>query len=549
MTHNFNTTFDENNEIHNYIDELLSFLNKIFNDYNNKIIKRKRLLDFYDLFFYLLYFNSSINETHRSSNYNFNVKNNKTVSENAFINRLVKLDFNHIKDINDQFINFYYTLFKIDINKITTASDGSEIKLLSSLNQHFKLNKNSHYTNATISCIYDVDNNFPLFMNIQKSFNEVNNLLKQMNDNVISKYKYKITNITDRGYDSNKLIEFYLANDISFVSRITKNNKYVNHINNNDNNNGNNFDVNFNNKNYKLKIIKYTNLNKPDIKESKTELIDKIKNIDIKINNEKNELITINKIYDDLSIENKIELKKMKLPNLNKYNLNIIKKKINKNRILKSINQNKIKNIKNKIDELNLEKNKLKSKYEKIETYEHSDFYIITNNLKYTLNELKSIYKKRWCVETSFKFDKTKLNLNQMNNKNIHLINQNVYIIQFIYIMNAFINKILEKKINKDYYLNKSQIFESLHNDIFNLLKDLLINKKNKLKKNKSIKNKKNNELMDKLMDKLIVILILISKCKIKVNKNIKNNIRIKKRINNNKFNYRNKEQNIENIT
>ncbi len=39
-------------------------------------------------------------------------------------------------------------------------------------------------------------------------------------------------------------------------------------------------------------------------------------------------------------------------------------------------------------------KNKFKLKYDKIETYEHSDFYIITNNLKYSFNELKSIYKK-----------------------------------------------------------------------------------------------------------------------------------------------------------
>lgn len=123
-------------------------------------------MDFYDLFFYLLHFNSSTNETHRSSNYNFNVNNNKKVYENAFINKLIKLDYNIIKDINDKFINFYYTLFNIDINKIMTASDGSEIKLLSSLNKYFKLNKNSYYTTATINCIFDVDNNFPLFLNI-----------------------------------------------------------------------------------------------------------------------------------------------------------------------------------------------------------------------------------------------------------------------------------------------------------------------------------------------------------------------------------------------
>ena len=38
-----------------------------------------------------------------------------------------------------------------------------------------------------------------LFMNINKSFNEVDNLLKQLDDNVIKKYNYKITTITDRG--------------------------------------------------------------------------------------------------------------------------------------------------------------------------------------------------------------------------------------------------------------------------------------------------------------------------------------------------------------
>ncbi len=35
-----------------------------------------------------------------------------------------------------------------------------------------------------------------IFMNINKSFNEVDNLLKQLDDNIIN--KYKITNVTDR---------------------------------------------------------------------------------------------------------------------------------------------------------------------------------------------------------------------------------------------------------------------------------------------------------------------------------------------------------------
>ena len=97
---------------------LLSFfLDNIFNKYNNKIVRRFRKLDFYDLFFNMLRYNLSINVTHRSSNYNFNVENDKNISENAFINRLVKLYYNYIKDINDKFINFYYIVIKQDFRK------------------------------------------------------------------------------------------------------------------------------------------------------------------------------------------------------------------------------------------------------------------------------------------------------------------------------------------------------------------------------------------------------------------------------------------------
>ena len=61
-------------------------------------------------------------------------------------------------------------------------------------------------------------------MVINKSFNEVDNLIKQLNNNSIK--KYKITNTTDRGYDDEKLMKYYLENNISFVSRITKTNKF-----------------------------------------------------------------------------------------------------------------------------------------------------------------------------------------------------------------------------------------------------------------------------------------------------------------------------------
>ena len=79
MSENLYKLFDENNIIYNDIIKLMFFFNDVFNQCNNKIVIRSRKLDFYDLFFYMLNYNSSINETHASSNYNFNANYNKNI--------------------------------------------------------------------------------------------------------------------------------------------------------------------------------------------------------------------------------------------------------------------------------------------------------------------------------------------------------------------------------------------------------------------------------------------------------------------------------------
>lgn len=387
-------------------------------------------------------------------------------------------------------------------------------------------------------------------MNINKSFNEVDNLLKQLEDDVIKKYKYKITVVSDRGYDCNKLINYYLENDIFFVSRITKNNSFVNKLSNDNTNTT--FTINVNNKLYTLRIIKYTNMINPNIKETKNDLLTSINEIKQNINSIKNDLLKEQNKYDQYNLKNKFNNKKLKKENKKNIKKNI-EKDINRIRRLKSITRNNINLFKKEIDKLIIDKNKIKSKLDKLETYEHSDFYIITNNTKLTFDELKNIYKKRWYVhlrwqpcyarrvETSFKFDKSILNLNQMNNKNIKLIEQNVYIIQFIYIMNAFINKLLEKIIKKDHYLNKTQIFESLHKDIFSLLRKLLKDKKCDLKNKKVSKLNHSQKFKKKIINELLLILKILLKFQIKKPEKERNYERIKKRVNN-KFNYRNKE-------
>jgi hypothetical protein len=544
MNRLFGEDIEENKIIEQNIKQLLLFLNDTLGEYNRKFVKRKRKIDFYDLFFYMLHYNSSINETHGSSNTNFCIENNIDVSENAFINKLVKLDCNCIKNINDRFINFYYTLFKININDIVTATDGSNIKLLACTDKHFKLNSNEHYANASISCMYDVNNNLPLSMNINNSFNEIDNLLNQLQDNNIK--KYKITNVTDRGYDSDKLLKYYLENNILFVSRITKSNKYVNKLT--DNKSNEKFNVSFNNKIYNLQIIKYTNIEKPDIAETKDELIIKMNDITQKINLLKNDLINENNKYKKFHNENKLTNKELRNIKANKLHINsndkskidVLSKKIKKTRISKNNCDDNIKKIKKDIDKFTKDKNLIKQKIDKLETYEHSDFYILTNRNECSIEKLKKIYKQRWTVETSFRHDKTVLNLNQMNNKNINLINQNVYIIQFICIMNAFINKLLEKKTKKDHYLNKTVIFKSLHDKIFSLIKIVLREKKYK---SENVASNDINSIQKKKKhitnyEKLIHALIIILKRQIKII-NDRINPRIKKRISNNKFNNR----------
>ena len=139
-----------------------------------------------------------------------------------------------------------------------------------------------------------------------------------------------------------------------------------------------------------------------------------------------------------------------------------------------------------------------------------------------------------------------------MNNKNIQLIKQNIYIMQFICIMNAFINKLLEKTIKKNHQLNKTQIFKSLHDDIFSLLKKMLIKKKYKFKNKYKLKkinikndakikiNIKNDAKIKININELLILLKLLSKYQVK-NKNDRKFTRLKKRINNNKFNNRQK--------
>jgi hypothetical protein len=259
---NFNEILNNNSSLYKSINDLLCFLNDILFKLNIDYQHSNNKIDLYDIFYYIISYNSSTDTTHRLTLTKYNIEFDKQITKNTFINRLIKMDISTIKNINNQLINYFYDYFKIDKTKLECASDGSSIKLLANLKDFYKLNKNKLYTDATINCIIDVNNNIPLSFDIFNSFSETNNLTKQLNEQHIKDNNYKITCITDRGYDDTNIINYYIKNNLLFICRIVKNNKYIKNLINNEKDKI--FQTTINKEKHSIKILKYTNIILPN---------------------------------------------------------------------------------------------------------------------------------------------------------------------------------------------------------------------------------------------------------------------------------------------
>jgi hypothetical protein len=95
------------------------------------------------------------------------------------------------------------------------------------------------------------------------------------------------------------------------------------------------------------------------------------------------------------------------------------------------------------------------------------------------LEQIKKIYKQRWEIETHFKFIKQETKINNMDNKNIEFIKQNIAITQLIFIIESYLTKILNKYNQSNKQINKKCLLESLRNKLLYYLlnKDDLTNK------------------------------------------------------------------------
>ena len=177
------------------------------------------------------------------------------------------------------------------------------------------------------------------------------------------------------------------------VSRLVKTNAYIKNLNNN-NNNSTIFETTINKKICKLKIIKYTNVKKPDFLETKEELSTLINDKQCIINNKKNIKINFTEEINNYKINNKKNVEIIK----NNFNNFQIKKDCNKiivvNRAKKTVAKEKLKLINEDIKKVEQEKTVLKIKYKNLIDYDHSDYYILTNNIELSDFELKKSIEK-----------------------------------------------------------------------------------------------------------------------------------------------------------
>ena len=89
---------------------------------------------------------------------------------------------------------------------------------------------------------------------------------------------------------------------------------------------------------------------------------------------------------------------------------------------------------------------------------DNDPYYLLTSCYELTNEKLKEIYKKRWLVETNFRFLKSNFKFDRLNSININTIKQNLYACQFLFIIESLVNYITpNEKINIDKILDSKK--------------------------------------------------------------------------------------------
>lgn len=162
---------------------------------------------------------------------------------------------------------------------------------------------------------------------------------------------------------------------------------------------------------------------------------------------------------------------------LNNNNFNYIMRYKKDNLYIKTL-------IKNNLNEYYFDSNGKKNKVIKY-IIDEKPYYLLTNLIDMSIDELKENYRKRWDIESHFRDLKHKTSIGNITSKTENSLLQELYINNLIYILisyfkKLFINEILLKNNNNKYKLNNSFMMNTFFKDILKILlfKDLDNDKK-----------------------------------------------------------------------
>jgi len=472
--------------IQDKIKKLKNCINNSFKIINKETCVRNRKILFSDVFYFINLYNSDKNVTYDKI-YNRLIcdETYSDISKNAFVKKRNDLPVKYFDFINNNLIKFIYKDLALDNKPRFLSVDSSNLYFLNKLSNDFKSNKHNTYTTAHLSCLFDIDLQIPVNYNLSNSSNE-RKLLEQQ----FSYIKKNDILIADRGYYSDELINKFIDNKFNFIFRAKISELKVkmfeklnfesdiNIITDGDTKHYL-YDYKYNDKIFKFKIIKYQTYSNKDIE---NENIDKLKE---KCSFIRNNIDFYNKIKTNLLSDKKKIIDDNKNVNLlindNKIKKNIIKS----NMAIKKNIDNNIKIINDCIDSFLKTNNIIKQKINLINKVNDSVYYIVTNKIELSNEKIKELYKKRWGVETHFRFAKEKFKMRTMETKSLNLIKQNIYASQFIFLLEGYFEYLIHNELKNNKKINKSSFLDSFHNY---LIKHLLLGKNNKKTSNAVIK-------------------------------------------------------------
>ena len=204
------------------ISQLRKFFISECNKVHEQTSKRNRKLNFNHMFYFLTHIVTN-NSSYSITNSQLKLECSVNVSKQAISKKKNNIDCELINSIR------YNLLQHINKSNVLTKSklyavDGSKLSFVKNLTKDdYKLTKNKSYCKALLSCLYDVDNKYPVKACIDKHFDErksfINNLLNEVPKNGIVMF--------DRGYYSSKLIKKLSNKQLYFIIRMKRNSLIV----------------------------------------------------------------------------------------------------------------------------------------------------------------------------------------------------------------------------------------------------------------------------------------------------------------------------------